>query len=126
VTKRIPESYFKEYKSAVLQNSGTKDVKLSFLRPGVTIEVTVTAEVSESEIDQIFELTKSYVTVENMDRIAKHVDWDREIWEVRLRIINNTSKTVLEDWWTEYFKTSYANDYSPENIDGYKTWKNGW
>jgi len=124
VKKNVPTSFFKEYKSDIMQHSNVKNVKLSFKRPAVMIEVYVTKVIDETEINKILELTKSYVTVENMNNIAKRVKWDREISRVYLRIINNADKSLLIYYGTNYFKTNDASDYTPDNIDEYKTWKN--
>jgi hypothetical protein len=74
-------------------------------------------------MEHILALTKAYVTVENMDRVAKSVNWNSKITRVHLRFVSDKKKEILKTYATEYFKSYDTTDLSPENIDEYKTWR---
>jgi len=120
--KNIPVSFYTDYKSEILKNSSVKDIYLRFSRPSLWIEVQVSDSISDDEITKIFESTKSYVTVDNMNVIGKYVKWNAAISYVYLEIRNSSEGTLLKQYEAHYFKTYNASDNSPENIDGYKTW----
>ena len=124
ITKRIPVAFYKDNKSDILQSGLVKSIRLSFLKPALNIDISLSEIVDDDEIARILELTKAFVTIEKMDSIAKHVGWDQEIWYAKLRITNNTDKKVLAEYYAEYYKRNRKiGDYSPENIDEYRTWK---
>ena len=127
VEKQVPISYCKDYNSEVLENGSVEGVSVTFSRPSLTIEVKVSDSISDDEIVKILESTKSFVTVDNMNAIAKRVKWNLAISSVYLDIRSINDKTQNSDnllgrYESFYLKTSNAMDHSPENIDGYKTW----
>ncbi|MCL2493541.1 MAG: hypothetical protein FWF33_05825 [Clostridiales bacterium] len=122
IEKNVPLSFYKDYKSEVLKDNNVKDVNLTFTRPALTIEVQVSNSISDDEVSKIFDSTKSFVTIDKMNAIAKYIKWNDAIWYVYLEIRDSDDGTLLKQYNTGYFKTNNASDYSPENIDGYKTW----
>ena len=123
IQKNIPASFYKEYKTEVLEIRNVQNVQLSFRRPMLTIEVNVLATIIDDEIDKIVDTTKSFVTVEKMNDIADYVKWDPPIWDVELEIVDNKGSNLIRRYEADYFKTYNASDFSPENIDGYETWR---
>jgi hypothetical protein len=121
--KKIPKRFYQDYKSAVLEESVANDVRLSFIRPGLTIMVNVPTAIGENEMEEILELTKSFVTVDKINEIAEYVNWNWEISYVELVIMNEETGESQRIYEADYFKTNDKTDDSPENIDGYKTWR---
>lgn len=118
-TYTISNSETKAYKREVLSIDHVEKIKVYFRRPGVFIEVKVSEDISQKEIDRVLELTKGYATVSNMNKIAQQVKWNGEISDVYLEFF---ADQLVKRYVTHYFKTYDATDYSPENLDEYKTW----
>ncbi len=119
--KTIPERYYEEYKRILLESCETDSVRLEFRRPAMYIEVRVSEDIGEDDMDEIFELTKSFVTVNKMDEIKVYLKRNDPLASVYLEIMNSTDDTLYKEYVTDYF-ISTVNDFSPENIDGYETW----
>jgi hypothetical protein len=102
-------------------------MRVTFRRPALTINVALSKSVGESvdnEITRILEATKNYVTTDNMDRIGLYMGWGPGIWSVNLEITNFYGNTRIAKYTADYYINN-AYDDSPENIDGYKTWRTG-
>ena len=123
ITYTISDAATKSYKKEVMKIGDVKNVAVRFTRPEVSIEVTVSDSIPQTEMEHILALTKAYVTVENMDRVAKSVNWNSKITRVHLRFVSDKKKEILKTYATEYFKSYDTTDLSPENIDEYKTWR---
>ena len=121
-SKVIPEKFYKEYKATVIENSSAESVSILFRRPALHIEVRVPELIDKDESVIILEITKAFATVDNINRIAEYAKWS-PLWDVYLTIVNGSDDTVIHEFYAGYFKTSDASDYSPENIDGYETWR---
>ena len=122
VEKKIPQVMYETYKTELMENSFVKKVKLSFIRPQLTIEAYVSSIVTDEDTGIVLDATKTFVTVDKMTDIAEYAKGGNPILYVSLKIFDNDG-LLLKEYMARYFKTSQASDFSPENIDGYKTWR---
>ena len=123
VTHRISNQESKAYSKEALAIENVEKVVVSFTRPSVSIGVFVNENFNEQSETTLLELTKVYVTVGNMEKIAQKVKWNLEIISVLLEIKSAKSRERITVYEAEYFKAYNATDRSEKNIDGYKTWR---
>jgi len=126
ITRTIPAALYKDYRTELKKNNLVRNTKLTFLRPRLTISVSLNVKEganAENEIARILEATKAYVTVDNMSVIAKYVRWPEEIWTVTLEVTDVSSKSIFAKYRASYFASRDAYDQSSVVIDGYKTWE---
>jgi hypothetical protein len=112
--KNIPKRYYADYAATVMADTSASKVKIYFSRPSLKIKVYVPASTTEEEMEEILELTKPFVTADRMSEIGEYVKWGEAIRDVYLVIMNEETRESL---------IAYEADRSPENINGYETWR---
>ncbi|MEC0229993.1 hypothetical protein [Paenibacillus alba] len=100
-----------------------ENVKFTFTRPDLFIEINLKEVPSNEILDSILLQVKAFATIDNMNEIAKSVKWGLEVSEIHL-IVNSDKGDQSEKhaYFARYFKTSDASDKSQENMDAYQTW----
>lgn len=98
-----------------------KSVDITFMRPSVTYKVNMTKEPTQEVLDAVLAKSKSFTTVDNMDKIAAKVRWQQHISRVYLRIDIDDDDAVEYEYSTSYYKTARVEDIEG-NIDAYQTW----
>lgn len=120
--KNISNEEVKAFKKELLAVDHVRKVAVTLWPPGdVIIEVTVTDEIGQEEIDQVLELTKEFVTVSNMRKIARQFKRSSEVGEVYLEF-RDKKAMLLKRYVSRFFKT-YQRIYSPEHLEEYKIWR---
>ena len=120
--RNISNEETKEYKKEVLAVEHVKKVAVNLWPSGnVDIDVYVTKDIDQKEINQVLELTKNYVTVSNMRKIKEQFKLGTEVDEIYLEFRNENGK-LIKRYVAQYFKT-YRRDDSPENVEAYKIWR---
>jgi|GEM_PF-4227598 len=97
-------------------------ISYSFTRPDLTIHVRLNEALNLYNEEVILYHVKQFASVENLNEIAKSVKWGLEISEIHLNIYEPSIKKPVSQYYTKYFNTYDASNYSIENIDGYNTW----
>jgi hypothetical protein len=99
-----------------------KNIKYSFTRPELTINIKMNDTPTEASVNSILGKIKKFSTIENINEIAKSVKWKSEISNINLIIYSQSEKNPPIKYSSRYFKTFDASNTSEENFDGYKTW----
>lgn len=98
-------------------------VQFTFTRPNLSCRIDMSKEPSKEELEAILTAIEKFTTVDNMNEIARSVNWGLEISKIYLDMNTDKDKKTIEHaYYARYFKTSNASDYSETNIEGYKIW----
>ncbi|ACT00314.1 hypothetical protein [Paenibacillus sp. JDR-2] len=98
-----------------------RNIKYTFTRPDLTINIKMKDTPTEESVNAILAKVKQFsTTIENINEIAKTVNWNSEIYNINLLIYSQSEPPIKYS--ASYFKTFDASNTSEENIDGYKTW----
>lgn len=112
-----------EYKKDINELSEIIDkVNITFLRPDLFCQITMSEEPNDEVVKEILLRTKEFVTLKNMNEISKSINWDLEISTVHLTINTDDDKDNEHEYFAKYFKTFDASNKSEENIEAYNTW----
>lgn len=123
VQKTVRGEPAKSYRDRVKALSATVlKTDVTFTRPSLSIDITLSGEPDDDLSERILQETRSFVTVENMERLAENIGWGLEISKVRLSIRQKGNQAGERRYHARYFRTSDASDTSEANIEGYRIW----
>jgi hypothetical protein len=97
-------------------------VNITFLRPDLFFQVKMSEEPDNKMMDKIVLKTKEFVTLKNINEVAKSVNWNSEITTVHITINTDEDKDIEHEYFAKYFKTFDASNKSKDNIETYKYW----
>lgn len=100
--------------------SAIKSMKYTFTRPDLTIRIEMKDVPGEDTLNTILAHIKQFSSIDNMNEIAKSVNWNSEISGIY--VIVQHEEDIIVKYSASYFKTFDTTNRSEENIDGYKTW----
>lgn len=100
-----------------------ENVQFTFRRPNLYCSIDMSKDPDIDELEAILTKMKEFSTVENINEIARSVNWGLEISNIYLDIhVNSDQKTIEYAYYARYFKTFDASDHSEANIEAYKIW----
>ncbi|WP_028562818.1 hypothetical protein [Paenibacillus pinihumi] len=96
-----------------------RKVSFSFTRPNLYCTIQMENEPTADELTAMLDHIRGFATIEHMDHITSSVGWSGRVSEFHLRI--KAPEKEL-GYYSQYFKTYDASNYSPENIEAYQIW----
>lgn len=122
VDEKVNTKEVKEFKKSILNINNTKKVEVLFNRPNLYINVISDETVNDDFINDILQETKSFITIDNIEKIKQELKWKIEISNVHVKIYEKNKNKLIQNSYLRYFKTSNASDKSEDNLELYQVW----